>query len=57
MTSKAAPAAAPESSARTFVVTQVLHALQQTAAIGACSPYFPAACAMRPVQICFTSTV
>jgi hypothetical protein len=26
-----------------FVVTQVLQALQQTVAIGACSPYFPAA--------------
>jgi hypothetical protein len=37
-----------------FVVTQVRHALQQTAAIGAFSPYFPAACATRPVQICFT---
>jgi hypothetical protein len=28
--------------------------LQQTAAMGACSPYFPAAWATRPVQICFT---
>ena len=56
-TSKAAPATAPVSSARTFVVTQVRQALQQTAAIGACSPYFPAACAMRPVQICFTFEV
>jgi len=26
-----------------FVVTQVRHALQQTVAIGALSPYFPAA--------------
>jgi hypothetical protein len=26
-----------------FVVTQVRQALQQTVAIGACSPYFPAA--------------
>ena len=33
---------------------QVRHALQQTVAIGACSPYLPAACATRPVQICFT---
>ena len=36
-----------------FVVAQVRHALQQTAAIGACSPYFPAAWAIRPAQICF----
>ena len=33
---------------------QVRHALQQTVAIGACSPYLPAAWATRPVQICFT---
>jgi hypothetical protein len=37
-----------------FVVTHVRQALQQTAAIGAFSPYFPAAWAMRPVQIVFT---
>jgi hypothetical protein len=37
-----------------FVVTHVRQALQQTVAIGAFSPYFPAACAMRPVQIVFT---
>ena len=37
-----------------LVVTQVRQALQQTAAIGAFSPYFPAACAIRPVQIVFT---
>jgi hypothetical protein len=37
-----------------FVVTQVRQALQQTAAIGAFSPYFPAAWAIRPVQIVFT---
>ena len=36
-----------------FVVTQVRQALQQTVAIGAFSPYFAVACAMRPVQICF----
>jgi hypothetical protein len=29
-----------------FVVAQVLQALQQTAAIGAFSPYFAAACAI-----------
>jgi hypothetical protein len=28
--------------------------LQQTAAMGACSPYFPAARAMRPCQTVFT---
>jgi hypothetical protein len=37
-----------------FVVMHVRQALQQTAASGAFSPYFPAACAMRPVQIVFT---
>jgi hypothetical protein len=37
-----------------FVVTHVRQALQQTAAIGAFSPYFPATCANRPVQIVFT---
>jgi hypothetical protein len=36
-----------------FVVTQVRQALQQTVAIGAFSPYFPAACATRPVHIVF----
>jgi hypothetical protein len=41
----------------TLVVTQVRQALQQTVAIGALSPYFPAACAMRPVQIVFTPGV
>ncbi len=40
-----------------FVVTQVLQALQHTVAIGACSPYFPATWAARPVQICFTHAV
>jgi hypothetical protein len=39
-----------------FAVTHVRQALQQAAAIGAFSPYFPAACAMRPVQIVFTQT-
>ncbi|HEY6605273.1 MAG TPA: hypothetical protein VIZ44_02925 [Gaiellaceae bacterium] len=39
---------------KTFVVTQVRQALQQTAAIGALSAYFPAAWAMGPVQIVFT---
>jgi hypothetical protein len=38
-----------------LVVTQVRQALQQTVAMGALSPYFPAAWAMRPVQICFTA--
>ena len=36
-----------------FVVTQVRQALQQTAAVGALSPYFPAAWASRPAQTCF----
>src|SRR5204863_9986863 len=38
-----------------LVVTQVRQALQQTVAMGALSPYFPAAWAMRPVHICFTA--
>ena len=37
----------------TLVVTQVRQALQQTVAIGACSPYFPATRIAGPVQICF----
>jgi hypothetical protein len=37
-----------------FVVTQVRQALQQTAAIGAFSPYFAVAWATRPVQIVLT---
>jgi hypothetical protein len=37
-----------------FAVTQVRHALQQTAAIGAFSPYFTLASAIRPVQMVFT---
>jgi hypothetical protein len=35
---------------------QVRQALQQTVAIGAFSPYLPAASAIRPVQIVFTVT-
>jgi len=38
-------------SARRFVVAQVRHALQQTVAIGAWSPYFAAARVSRPCQI------
>jgi len=38
-----------------LLVTQVRQALQQAVAIGACSAYFPAACASLPVAICFTS--
>lgn len=34
-----------------FVVMQVRQALQQPVASGACSPYFAAACATRPVAI------
>jgi hypothetical protein len=44
-------------SAIRFVVRQVRQALQQTAAVGAFSPYFPTACAALPVQICFTLTL
>jgi len=40
-----------------FVVTHVRQALQQTVAMGAFSPYFPAACAIGPVQICFIAAV
>jgi hypothetical protein len=39
--------------ARTLVETQVRQALQHTAAIGACSPYFEVACTMRPCQTAF----
>jgi hypothetical protein len=38
-----------------FDVQQVRQALQQTVAIGAFSPYFPTACAIRPVQIRLTT--
>jgi hypothetical protein len=38
-----------------FVVTHVRQALQQTAAMGAFSPYLALACAIRPVQIVFTA--
>ena len=37
-----------------FVVTHVRHALQQTVAIGAFSPYFVTTCPILPVAICFT---
>ena len=47
------PAAAPMRRVRAFVVTHVRQALQQVVTIGAGSPYFPAACAIRPVQTCF----
>lgn len=50
-----APATAAVTMPMMLVVTQVRQALQQTVAMGALSPYFPAACAMRPVQIVFTS--
>ena len=36
-----------------FVWTQARQALQQTAAIGACSPYLAVACATRPCQTVF----
>jgi hypothetical protein len=40
----------------TFVVTHVRQALQQTVAIGACSPYLAAARPMRPEAISFMPT-
>jgi len=50
------PAAAAPAivSAIRFVCTQVRQALQQTVAVGACSPYFAAAWAAGPAQILFT---
>jgi hypothetical protein len=54
VTAYPAPAIPAVTTPRMFVVTHVRQALQQTAAIGALSPYFPATCAMRPVQIVFT---
>jgi hypothetical protein len=57
LTASPTPAAAPMRSAKAFVVTHVRQALQQVVTIGACSPYFPAACTMRPLQTCFISSV
>ncbi len=58
---RANPATIPPAAARpraaTFVVAQVRQALQQTAAIGACSPYFPAAWASRPCSTTFMRAV
>jgi hypothetical protein len=58
-TTRRVPAAKATSPARaspmTFVWTQVRQALQQTAAMGAWSPYFPAAWASLPVAKAFTS--
>jgi hypothetical protein len=36
--------------ASAFVWTHVRQALQQTAAVGACSPYVAVTCATRPLQ-------
>ena len=44
----------PAASTRRFVVVQVRQALQQTAAIGAWSPYFVATCIARACQTVFT---
>jgi predicted glutamine amidotransferase len=41
--SAAVPAKAAKPSEAMFVVAHVRQALQQTVAMGACSPYFPAA--------------
>jgi hypothetical protein len=43
----------PVASARRFVVVQFRQALQQTAAIGAWSPYRAATSIIRPCQISF----
>jgi hypothetical protein len=51
----AAPMATAKAAAIAFVWMQVRHALQQVAAIGACSPYFALACVSRPLQFVFTS--
>jgi hypothetical protein len=48
-----APPTAASARLAMFVVAQVRHALQQTAAMGACSPYFVVVCTTRLVQICF----
>jgi hypothetical protein len=52
----ATPVAVSPANARPtrLVVAHVRQALQQAAAIGACSAYLLAMCAVRPVQICFT---
>jgi len=52
-----AEAAAPTTMPTMFAWTQVRQALQQTAAIGACSPYFAVAWLARSVAICFTPSV
>lgn len=51
------PIPSPSASAIRFVCTQVRQALQQVAAIGACSPYFAAASLSRPVEIIFIGPV
>ena len=48
-----APATPASASEARFVVAHVRQALQQTAAIGACSPYLPAACTSFPCQTAF----
>jgi hypothetical protein len=54
-TATAAPPTAASATLATFVDTQARQALQQTAAIGACSPYFEVAWTTRLCQIVFTS--
>src|SRR5262249_26610609 len=56
-TAAATAARAAVATVRTFVVTQVRHALQHAVATGACSPYFALASASRPVQIVCTGEV
>jgi hypothetical protein len=45
--------AAASAPAIRFVWTQARQALQQTAAIGACSPYLEVVCVTRPCQTVF----
>jgi predicted glutamine amidotransferase len=44
----------PSATPTRFVWTHVRQALQQTVAIGACSPYFDVTWETRIVAICFT---
>ena len=52
---KAAPPTEANTRPNTLVETQVRQALQQTVAIGACSPYLLVAWITRPCQTAFTA--
>ena len=54
-TAAPAPIASASTAAIAFVCTHARQALQQVAAIGACSPYFALAWVSRPFQVAFTS--